>query len=218
MASCLAFRRLVYNFSQRLSKEECQAIVFIRLYECRERYRDASTLDVFSKLEMEAVFSPGNPNGLIDIGTYDIHRPDLVNLVKNFIKSHRSKEKKAKAKNASSAESKCSYVESSGEETAQLRATLEVTLSQASVLAQQVDILQGAIASKERRKAAEANKKAGRAVEELAAHLRKVQKELERRSPRPSTSSEEGEYCESIVYSHELFVHSVDFSCAHNIC
>ena len=199
-ANFLAFRRLVCNFSQKLNEEECQKIVYIRLYECRERYRDASTLDVFSKLEMEAVFSPRNPDGLIDIATNDIHRPDLVNLVKIFIKGQRSREKKAKAKNASSAESKCSYAESSGEETAQLRATLEVTLTQASVLAQQVDILQRAIASKERRKAAEANKKAGRAVEELAADLRKVQKELERRSPRPSSSSsEEGEYYESNI-------------------
>ena len=194
-ANCLAFRRLIYNFSQKLSKEECQAIVYIRLYECREQYRDASTLDVLSKLEMCGVFSPGNPAGLIDVATKDIHRHDLVNLAKDYIKSQKSKKREAKTKNASSVESKRSYAESSGEETAQLRATLEVTLSQASVLAQQVDILQRAIVSKERQKAAEANKEAGRAVKELAAHLRKVQKELERRSPRPSSSSsEEGEY------------------------
>ena len=201
-AHYLPFRRLVYKFSQRLNKEECQAIVYIRLCECGlERYRDASTLDVLSKLEMCGVFSPGNPTGLIDIATKDIQRPDLVNLVKDYIKSQKSKKTKAKTKNASSVETKYSYAESSGEETAQLRATLEVTLSQVSELVQQVDILQRAIASKERQKAAEANKEAGRTVQELAEHFRKVHKELERRSSRPSSSSsEEGEYYGSIIW------------------
>ena len=201
-AHCLAFRRLVYNFSRRLNKEECQAIVYIRLCECLERYRDVSTLDVLSKLEMCGVFSPGNPTGLLDIAK-DIQRSDLVNLVKDYIKSQKSKETKAKTKNASSVETKYSYAESSGEETAQLRATLEVTLSQVSELVQQVDILQRAIASKERQKAAEANKEAGRTVQELAEHFRKVQKELERGSSRPSSSSsEEGEYYGSIILNN----------------
>ena len=193
MASpCLAFRRLVCNFSQKLSKEECQSIVYIRLHECRERYRDASTLDVLSKLEMACIFSPDNPSGLIDVAK-DVSRADLVNLVKDFIKrTQRSKDKKAKAKTPSKPE----RTDSSDEETTQLRATLEVTLSQASVLAQQVDILQRAIVSKEKQKAAEANKEAGRAVKELAEHLKQVQEELERPEPssqRSSTSSEEYE-------------------------
>ena len=188
-ANCLAFRRLVYNFSRKLNKEECQAIVYIRLYECLERYRDASTLDVLSKLEMCGVFSPDNPTGLIDIATKDIQRPDLVNLVKDYKKSQRSKETKAKTKNASSVETKYSYAESSGEETAQLRATLEVTLSLVSLLEQQVDVLQRAPIT--------------RAVQELAEHLRKVQKELERGSSRPSSSSsEEGEYYGSIILNN----------------
>lgn len=188
-AHCLAFRRLVYNFSRKLNKEECQAIVYIRLYECLERYRDASTLDVLSKLEMCGVFSPDNPTGLIDIATKDIQRPDLVNLVKDYKKSQRSKETKAKTKNASSVETKYSYAESSGEETAQLRATLEVTLSLVSLLEQQVDVLQRAPIT--------------RAVQELAEHLRKVQKELERGSSRPSSSSsEEGEYYGSIILNN----------------
>ena len=190
----LAFRQLIYNFSQKLSRKECQAIVYIRLYECREQYRDASELDVLSKLEMCGVFSPSNSAGLIDVAK-DIHRSDLVNLVKDYIKSQRSKEKKAKTKNTTTVED-TGHSESSDEEMIQLRATAEVTLSQASVLAQQVDILQRAIVSKQRQTAAEANKKAGRAVKELAEHLRKVSEALERgTSPRSSTSysSEEGE-------------------------
>ena len=190
----LAFRQLIYNFSQKLSRKECQAIVYIRLYECREQYRDASELDVLSKLEMCGVFSPSNSAGLIDVAK-DIHRSDLVNLVKDYIKSQRSKEKKAKTKNTTTVEDTGFHSESSDEEMTQLRATAEVTLSQASVLAQQVDILQRAIVSKQRQTAAEANKKAGRAVKELAEHLRKVSEALERgTSPRSSTtySSEEG--------------------------
>jgi len=193
MASqCLAFRRLVCNFSQKLSKEECQSIVYIRLYECRERYRDDSTLDILSKLEMDCIFSPDNPSGLIEIAK-DISRTDLVNLVKDFMKK---KDKKVKAKPLSKPERSCFRLDSSDEETTQLRATLEVTLSQASVLAQQVDILQRAIVSKEKQTAAEANKEAGRAVKELAQYLKKVQEELERPEPssqRSSTSSEEYE-------------------------
>ena len=191
----LAFRQLIYNFSQKLSRKECQAIVYIRLYECREQYRDASKLDVLSKLEMCGVFSPSNSAGLIDVAK-DIHRSDLVNLVKDYIKSQRSKEKKAKTKNTTTVEDTGFHSESSDEEMTQLRATAEVALSQASVLAQQVDILQRAIVSKQRQTAAEANRKAGRAVKELAEHLRKVSEALERgTSPRSSTSysSEEGE-------------------------
>jgi len=197
MASqCLAFRRLVCNFSQKLSKEECQEIVYIRLHECRERYRDASTLDILSKLEMACIFSPDNPSGLIEVAK-DISRTDLVNLVKDFIKKNqRSKDKKVKAKTPSKPDKSCFRLDASDEETTQLRATLEVTLSQASVLAQQVDILQRAIVSKEKQTAAEANKEAGRAVKELAQHLKNVQEELERPEPsvqRSSTSSEEYE-------------------------
>ena len=189
-AQCLAYGRLVYNISQQLSEEECQAIAFIRLHDCREQYRDASTLNVLSKLEMCGVFSPSNPAGLIDIAG-DVNRADLVKQVKAFIKNQKSKtdkEKKPKGKTANQVEK---THELCNEEMTQLRATVEVALSQASVLTQQVDILQQTFVSKQRQTAAEANKEAGRAVKELAEHLRKVREALGEShiSPQSSTSS-----------------------------
>jgi len=152
---------------------------------------------------MDCIFSPDNPSGLIEVAK-DISRTDLVNLVKDFMKkSQRSKDKKVKAKTLSKPDKSCSRLDSSDEETTQLRATLEVTLSQVSVLAQQVDILQRAIVSKQKQTAAEANKEAGRAVKELVQHLKKVQEELERPGPsiqRSSTSSEEYELGERHIH------------------
>ena len=65
-AQFLAFRRLVYSFSEQLSKEERHAIVYIRLYSSREKYRDATTLEVLSKLETDCIFTPTKPEGLIE--------------------------------------------------------------------------------------------------------------------------------------------------------
>jgi len=61
-----ALRQLVYKLAQGMSKEECQAIQYMRLYECREQYQDVSPLDVLSKLEMRGVFSLINPAGAIE--------------------------------------------------------------------------------------------------------------------------------------------------------
>jgi len=70
----LAFRRLVYKFSLKLSKEECRARVYIRLYDCKERYWDVDTLEVLSRLETDC---PNSPEGLIDVAK-DIGRMDLM--------------------------------------------------------------------------------------------------------------------------------------------
>ena len=183
-AQCLEFRRLVYNFSQQFSKEECQVIAYIRLYECREQYRDASNLVVLSKLEMCGVFSPGNSAGLIDVAK-DIDRPDLVNLVKDFMKL-KSKEKKSKRKIANKVEKTNELCDKEP----RLRPAVEVTLSQTSALAQLVDTLQRAVESRERQKATEASQKTGRVVNKLVEHLEKVQEALKPHiSPQSSTSS-----------------------------
>ena len=73
----------------------------------------------------------------------------------------------------------------------QLRPTVEVALSQAAVLKQQLDILQQTLVSKQRQTAAEANKEAGRAVKELTEYLGKVREALGESyiSPQSSTSS-----------------------------
>lgn len=185
---CLAFRRLVCNFSQQLSREECQRIAYIRLHECREQYRDASSLDVLSKLEMRGVFSFGDSAGLIEVAK-DINRSDLVNMVKDFMKNQRSKskEKKSKRKSANKVEKTNDLCD---EEMKQLGPEVEMTLSQTSALALLVDRLQRAIALRERQKATEASQEAGRTVKELSEHLGKVGEALESHiSPRNSTSS-----------------------------
>ena len=188
-AQCpVAFRRLVYNFSQQFSKEECEAIVYIRLYECRERYRDASNLDVLSKLEMCGVFSPSDPAGLIHVAE-DIDRPDLVNLVKDFMKNQKSKskEKKSKRKSANKVEKTNELCD---KEMALVRPPVEVTLSQTSELALLVDTLKQAVESRDRKKATEASQEAGRVVNKLDERLEKVQEALKPHiSPQSSSSS-----------------------------
>ena len=129
-AQCpVAFRRLVYNFSQQFSKEECQAIGYIRLHECRERYRDASNLDVLSKLEMCGVFSPSDPTGLIDVAK-DVNRSDLVNRVKDFMKNQRSKSKGKKSKRKSENTEVEETNELCDKEMARLRREVEMTKHQ----------------------------------------------------------------------------------------
>ena len=195
-AQCpVAFRRLVCDFSKRFSKEERQDIVYIRLHECRERYRDASNLDVLSKLEMCGVFSPSDPAGLIDVAK-DINRSDLVNLVKDFMKNQKSKgnEKKSKRKSANKVEKTNELCD---EEMARLRREVEMTLSQTSALAPHMDTLQRAVESRERLKATEASQETGTVVNKLVEHLQKVQEALEevqealelRISPQSSSSS-----------------------------
>jgi len=141
----LAFRRLVYKFSLKLSKEECKALVYIRLYDCKERYWDADTLEVLSRLETDCVFSPNNPEGLIDVAK-DIGRMDLKDMVKDFVKtSRKQRREKASSKTADRIVTIFKSESSVGEEQLHLKAILEVTLSQAAVFVQQVDILQQAI-------------------------------------------------------------------------
>ena len=145
-AQFIAFRRLVYSFSEQVSREECQVIIYIRLYRSKERYKDASTLEVLSKLEADGVFGPSNPQGLLEI-TKDIKRQDLANEVKEFIKKRSKSEKKASAGSGGkkggarqSFHGEEQYEDT--EEDLQLRATIEVTLAQATVLMQQVEKLE----------------------------------------------------------------------------
>ena len=127
----LAFRRLVYRFSLKLTKEESRALVYIRLYDCKERYGNADTLEVLSKLETDCIFSPKNPEGLIKVAK-DIGRLDLENMVKDFVKK-RQRKAKANSKTAGKTVPSFSVSESPvSEEELQLKAILEVTLSQAA--------------------------------------------------------------------------------------
>ena len=185
----LAFRRLVYKFSLKLSREECRALVYIRLYDCKERYWDADTLEVLSRLETDCVFSPNNPEGLIDVAK-DIGRMDLKDMVKDFVKTSR-KQRREKAKTADKIVTSFKSESSVGEEQLHLKAILEVTLSQAAVFVQQVDILQQAIVAgtkEQRQKAAGAIRDAGRTAQALSERIKEAQEGLEH-SNNSSTSS-----------------------------
>ena len=186
----LAFRRLVYRFSLKLTKEESRALVYIRLYDCKERYGNADTLEVLSKLETDCVFSPNNPEGLIKVAK-DIGRLDLENMVKDFVKK---RQRKAKANSKTAGKTVPSFVSESpvSDEELQLKAILEVTLSQAAVFVKQVDILQQAITAgtkEQRQRAAEAIRDAGYTAQTLAERLQKAQRELEPYDSGRSTSS-----------------------------
>ena len=181
----IAFRRLVYAFSEQVSREECQAIVYIRLYRSKERYKDASTLEVLSKLEADGVFGPSNPQGLLEI-TKDIKRQDLAHEVKEFIKKRSKSERKSSVssggKKGAARQSFLGGEEQheDTEEDLQLRATIEVTLAQATVLMQQVEILERAVAGgkAQRQRAKEAIAEAGQTAAALADRLRKAQEVL----------------------------------------
>ena len=184
-AEILAFRRLVYKFSLKLTKEESRALVYIRLYSCRERYRDADTLDILSKLEADGVFSPNNPEGLIKLAK-DIGRLDLQNMVKEFVKK---RQRKAKASGKIEGETLTNLESPVSDEELQLKAILEVTLSQAAVFVKQVDTLQQAITAgtrEQRQRAMEAIRDASCTSQALAERLQKARVELEHIASRTS--------------------------------
>ena len=184
--------------------------MYIRLYDCKERYGNADTLEVLSKLETDCVFTPNNPEGLIEVAK-DINRLDLQNMVKDFVKK---RQRKAKANDKAAGKTVPSFkTESpvSDEEELQLKAILEVTLSQAAVFVKQVDILQQAITSgtkEQRQKAAEAIGDAICTAEALTGRLKKARGELEhsnRNSMRSSShSSGSGEEASEDYYNFRL--------------
>ena len=163
--------------------------MYIRLYDCKERYGNADTLEVLSKLETDCVFSPSNPEGLIEVAQ-DTNRSDLQSMVKDFVKKRQKKAKtnsKTAGKTAPSFESESAV----SEKKLQLKVILEVTLSQAALFVKQVDILQQAITAgtkEQRQKAVEAISDAICTVEALAGRLQKARGELQH-SSRNSMSS-----------------------------
>ena len=222
-AQFVAFRRLVYNFSEQVSKEEQKTIIYIRLYQQKERYKDSTMLEVLSKLETDGAFGPSNPEGLIEIAK-DIKRQDLASEVKHFIKKRSKGESKGGLSSLSAAltkkvpqppspalSPKHEYGgEPDSEEDLQLKATVEVTLAQATVLLQQVEKLERAVAGgkAQRQRAKEAISEAGQTAAALADRLKKARKELGLGSAdtentsmaRPAAAATQG-----ILYSGDFF-------------
>lgn len=187
----IAFRRLVYSFSEQVSKEEQKTIIYIRLYQLKERYKDSTMLEVLSKLEADGVFDPSHPEGLLEIAK-DIKRQDLASEVKQFIKKRSKTETKGGLSSLSAAWAKKMPQtpplspshqyggEPESEEDLQLKATIEVTLAQATVLMQQVEKLERAVAGgkAQRERAKEAISEAAQTATALADRLKKARIEL----------------------------------------
>lgn len=179
-AQFIAFRKLVYSFSEQINKDEQQIIIYIRLYKLKERYKDSTTLEVLSKLEADGVFSPSNPEGLLEIAK-DIKRQDLIREVKDFIKKLSKSDKKGGMTSVKKLQSPVhQYWDDVTEADLQLKATIEVALAQSTVLIQQVEKLEKAIAGgkEQRHKAIEAISEAGQTATALAERLRKAQIDL----------------------------------------
>lgn len=183
-AQFIAFRRFVCALSEKISREECQVIIYIRLYKWKERYKDSTNLEVLSRLEADGVFAPSNPEGLLEIAK-DIKRPDIAAEVRDFIKKRSKNEKKggsalSKKATVHKAFSFDEQPRENTEEDLHMRATVEVALAQATVLMQQVEVLERAVlAGKEQRqRAKEAICEAGQTAAALAQRLKMTQESL----------------------------------------
>ena len=138
-------------------------------------------------------------------------------MVKDFVKK-RQRKAKANSKTAGKTVPSFSVSESPvSEEELQLKAILEVTLSQAAVFVKQVDILQQAITAgtkEQRQRAAEAIRDAGYTAQTLAERLKKAQRELEPYDSGSSTSSWRSNFKFSKLCMHVMMlVNSNHFSC-----
>lgn len=171
-AKFVAFRQLVYSCSQQLSREEIHAIVYIRLYQERETYKELPALTVLSKLEADGVFGPWKPEGLLDI-VKDLKRHDLIAEVKDFIKKKWLKViKKSTGKQLTDS--------ADSDEDLHLKSTFQVVIAQATVLMQQIEVFQRAISGLEhpRDRAREVIGVAAQTAQALADSLFKAQNDL----------------------------------------
>ena len=146
-------------------------------------------MDILSRLEYEGLFSPAKPEGLIEIAR-DASRHDLASELKKFVKTQRtaSKEEEKSQKRLKG----LSQAATESDMDLHLRCNFEVTLSQATVLMQNVDQLQQAITAGQgcRQRVEEAIQEARQTAERLAQTLRKMQGELESDSGSDSSSTD----------------------------
>ena len=147
-------------------------------------------MDILSRLETDGLFSPTKPEGLIEIAK-DVHRPDLASEVEKFIKSQRKSASKEEKKSHKRPKSPPQAAAESDVDL-HLKANFEVTLSQATVLIKQVDVLEQAITAGKgcRHRVEEAMKEARRTAERLAQTLQKAQRKLESDSGSDRSSGE----------------------------
>ena len=148
-------------------------LVYLHLYYFRENYKDASSLEVLSKLETDGKFGISNLDGLQEIAK-DIDRKDLEREAKEFAK------RKSKTKSKRPQEAGPCNPESLSDEDKRLRQTLEVTIAQMTVFMRQVELLKEAIGARtsQRAKVSETMHEASQTAEKLASTLNKAFCEL----------------------------------------
>ena len=143
----LAFRRLAASVAEKLSDEEVRKIVYIHLYSQRETlFPDAKKLEVFVALEYAEVFSPSNPEGLLNILERDLKNRQLAHLVKAFIR-----EKKHRSVKLSHRTTKSEVSPPEMETETHLRMCYKVALAQANVLMKHLEALRQAVVGREGR-------------------------------------------------------------------
>ena len=173
-SGCLAFRRLVASVAGKLHDEDVRKLVYIHLYTQRETYfHDAKKLDVFVALECAEIFSPANPEGLLNILEKDLKNRQLAQLVKVFI---REKKHRATVKPSISDARKSSPGDIASEN--HLRMCYKVALAQANVLVKHLDMLRLAVNGKPEVDSEEA-RKAVQNISETAAALAKLKEKAE---------------------------------------
>ena len=175
-------------------------------------------MDIFAKLETEGLFSSAKPEGLIEIAK-DVNRQDLATEVEKFIKSQKkSASKEDKKANRRAAENQPQAAESDAD--LQLKANFEVTLAQATVLIQQVDILNREIAAgKEpwhRHKVEEAIKDVRQTVNKLAQTLERAQSGLEFGSSSDSGSDRSSADMSPVIEDPNKLLGEFPFVCEKN--
>lgn len=214
----LAFRRLLYSLSRQLTAKDKHGIIFIHFYNEKVTLETASILELLCKLESQGIASYNNPNGLLDL-MKDLKRNDLAGEVKDFMK----KKKPRTEKKANVLEKKRSGILSEDsdqeEEDLELRATLEASSVQATVLLQQMEKLQVCISGKCVRwsDVDHVVVEASQTAEALAERLRKAEAIGNRPSEEDGEASEKSKPAGdnlgyiNALHSGELWVVSVNF-------
>ncbi len=189
----LSFRRLLYSLSKQLTAKDKHGIIFIHFYNEKVSLETASILELLCKLECQGIATYNNPNGLLEL-MKDLKRNDLAGEVKEFMKKKSRADKKANVLEKKKSSSIIGEEDSEKEENLELRATLEASLVQATVLLQQMEKLQVCINGKSVTWSNIDNLvlEASQTAEALAERLRKAEAIGERPSGEDGGPSEKG--------------------------
>lgn len=185
----VAFRRFIYSLSKQLSREEAQAIVYIYFFEQKDSLSSASSLDILCKLETSGIATSTNPDKLLEL-MKDLKRQDLASEVKDFLKKKKSKTGDKKSSSLGRKQ-KLTITDFDEDDDLILRSTLEAALVQATVLLQQMEVLQKSISGSKIKKdeVKEIITEAAQTSEALAERLRRAEVRVQQQDQDQRSSS-----------------------------